>query len=145
VAADSVRIALLVERNGKESLYVGRIQRTGGAGDGGGTVTVAELRPAAPQMTQVSAASWAGGSRLVIVGRESGGVQQVRYIQCDGSAPASGVLPGLTGVAEIAASDDDRLPLVALSDDGIVRMPPGGPWQTVGKGDTEGTSPVYPG
>jgi hypothetical protein len=164
VAADGVRIALLVNENGKDCLYVGRIQRphdaggTGGRGTGGRDdgrsaageadgqgVTIADLRPGAPQMEQVSAMSWAGGSRLVVVGRESGGVQQVRYVQCDGSAPASGVLPGLTGVEEIAATDDDRLPLVALSDDGIVRMQVGAQWQTVGKGGTGGTSPVYPG
>lgn len=143
VAADGVRIALLVDRDGKESLYVGRIERQGGTGDS--AVKVAGLRPGAPQMEQVTAMSWAGGSRLVVVGRESGGVQQVRYVQCDGSAPASGVLPGLTGVTEIAASDDERLPLVALSADGIVRMPPGAPWQTVGKSGADGTSPVYPG
>ncbi len=148
VAADGVRIALLVDENGDESLKVGRIQRMSGTGDragDGAEVTIGDVRPGAPQMEQVTAMSWAGGSRLVVVGRESGGVQQVRYIQCDGSAPASGVLPGLTGVEEIAAADDDRLPLVALSDDGIVRMPPGAPWQTVGKGGTGGTSPVYPG
>ena len=171
VAADGVRIALLVEEHGEESLYVGRIERKNGSdgppddpageraaraehpadppadddADNQPKVTVAELRPGAPQMEQVTAMSWAGPSRLVVVGRESGGVQQVRYVQCDGSAPASGVLPGLTGVAEIAAADDDRLPLVALSDDGIVRMPPGAPWRTVGSGGDGGTSPVYPG
>lgn len=150
VAADSTRIALLVDEHGETSLRVGRIERRGGLGhepprsststEPG--VSVAALRPAAPQMEDVTAMSWAGGSRLVVVGRESGGVQQMRYVQCDGSSPASNVLPGLTAVREIAASDDDRLPLVAHSDDGIVRMPPGEPWQTVRK---EGTAPVYPG
>lgn len=143
VAADGARIALLVDKDGKEHLYVGRIEREDDAGES--TVRIAGLRPGAPQMEQVTAMSWAGGSRLVVVGRESGGVQQVRYVQCDGSAPASGVLPGLTGVAEIAAADDEQLPLVALSDDGIVRMPQGAPWQTVGKSGVDGTSPVYPG
>ncbi|WP_212911901.1 LpqB family beta-propeller domain-containing protein [Streptomyces sp. TS71-3] len=140
LAADGVRIALLVEQDGKEQLKVGRVQRLGG--EEHPQVTVADLRPGAPQMEEVTAMSWAGDSRLVVVGREHGGVQQVRYVQCDGSAPASGVLPGLTGVKEIAAAEDDRLPLLAHSDDGIVRMPPGAPWQTVLK---TGTSPVYPG
>ena len=43
---------------------------------------------------------------------------------------------------EIAASEDDRLPLVAYSEDGIVRLPSGAQWQKV---DTDGTAPVYPG
>lgn len=69
-------------------------------------------------------------------------MQQLSYVQSDGSAPTGQALPGLTGVKEIAASEDDRLPLVAHSDDGIVRLPPGLPWQTVLK---DGTAPVYPG
>ncbi|MFF2653843.1 LpqB family beta-propeller domain-containing protein [Streptomyces sp. NPDC058045] len=141
IASDGVRIALLTEDHGSTSLSIGRVHRTRDA-DGGPVVTVTQLRPGAPQMEDVTAMSWAGGSRLVVVGRESGGVQQIRFVQCDGSAPASGVLPGLTGVQQIAASDDDRLPLVAHSDDGIVRLPPGTPWQTVRK---KGTAPVYPG
>ncbi|MGW1891759.1 LpqB family beta-propeller domain-containing protein [Streptomyces sp. NPDC002004] len=141
VAADGVRIALLVEENGKRTLRIGRVERQGDAGRPS-DVAVVETRPAAPQMEDVTAMSWAGSSRLVVVGRESGGVLQMRYIQCDGSAPTAGLLPGLTGVKAITASDDDRLPLVAQSDDGIVRLPPGAAWQTVLK---DGTAPVYPG
>ncbi|WP_376770536.1 LpqB family beta-propeller domain-containing protein [Streptomyces physcomitrii] len=141
VAADGVRIALLVADEGKKSLRVGRIQRTPGE-NGPARISVHQLRTVAPQMEEVTAMSWAGGSRLVVVGREEGGVQQIRYVQCDGSAPAGGVLPGLTGAEEIAAAEDERLPLIAHSDDGIVRLPPGAPWQTV---VGEGTAPVYPG
>lgn len=153
VAADGVRIALIVERDGKRTLRIGRVERQGiddrspvhgylPGLDSRNDVAVVEARAVAPQLEEVTAMSWAGGSRLVVVGRESGGVQQIRYVQTDGSTPASGVLPGLTGVREVAASNDDRLPLVAHSDDGIVRMPPGEPWRTVLK---DGTSPVYPG
>ncbi|MGX2996893.1 LpqB family beta-propeller domain-containing protein [Streptomyces sp. JNUCC 64] len=154
IAADGVRIALLVEGDdGKRTLRIGRVQRESYGGDPAGRsdgprggaealVSVVDPRSVAPQLEEVTAMSWAGGSRLVVVGRESGGVQQIRYVHTDGSTPASGTLPGLTGVKEIAASDDDRLPLVAHSDDGIVRLPPGEPWRTVLK---TGSSPVYPG
>ncbi|MGW6062179.1 LpqB family beta-propeller domain-containing protein [Streptomyces sp. NPDC055189] len=141
VSADGVRVALLVKKDGKTSLKIGRVERTGAKGEQP-TISVAELRRAAPQMEEVTAMSWAGGSRLVVVGRESGGVQQMRYVQCDGSMPESATLPGLTGVKEIAASEDERQPLVAHSDDGIVRLPTGAQWQTVVK---EGSAPVYPG
>ncbi|MEU6678154.1 LpqB family beta-propeller domain-containing protein [Streptomyces sp. NPDC046853] len=141
VSADGVRIALLVKKDGKTSLKIGRVERTGAKGEQP-SISVVELRPAAPQMEEVTAMSWAGGSRLVVVGRESGGVQQMRYVQCDGSMPVSATLPGLTGVKEIAASEDERQPLVAHSDDGIVRLPTGAQWQTVVK---EGSAPVYPG
>jgi hypothetical protein len=45
-------------------------------------------------------------------------------------------------VKEIAASEDDKLPLVAYSEDGIVRLPTGAQWQKVVK---TGSAPVYPG
>jgi hypothetical protein len=139
VAADGVRIALVVEKDGKQSLLIGRIEREDRMGEG---PSVVELRPAAPDLEQVSALSWAGDSRLLVVGQEHGGVQQMRYVQVDGSAldgPAPGALPG---VKALAASENERVPLVAYSDDGIVRLPSGAQWQKV---DKDGTAPVYPG
>ncbi|HET9382173.1 MAG TPA: LpqB family beta-propeller domain-containing protein [Streptomyces sp.] len=140
VAADGVRIALVVEKDGKRSLLIGRIE-PGDRSDERPTVTVLELRSATPRLEEVTAMSWAGDSRLVVVGREEGGVQQMRYVQSDGSTPEEQAPTALTGVEEIAACQDDTMPLVANSEDGIVRLPPGSQWQKV----TEGTAPVYPG
>lgn len=141
VSADGVRIALLLVKDGRTTLQIGRVER-----HGSGTkaeVSVLGLQPAAPQMESVTAVSWAGPSRLVVVGKESGGVEQVRYIQTDGSTSAAGVLPGLSPVTAIAAADDDQQPLVADSQDaGIVRLPMGANWQTMVE---DGSSPVYPG
>ncbi|WP_425473939.1 LpqB family beta-propeller domain-containing protein [Streptomyces qinzhouensis] len=143
VAADGTRIALLLAKGGKTTLYIGRVERTGTQSDP--VVSVDGLLPAAPQMVDVKAVSWAGPSRLVVVGRESGGVEQVRYIQTDGSTSASSVLPGLNQVVSIAASNNEGQPLVAHSTtDGIVRLPTGATWQMV-VGVGKGTSPVYPG
>lgn len=103
-----------------------------------------ELRPGAPQMEDVTAVSWAGRSRLVVVGKEIGGVsQQLRYVQTDGSTSAAGTLPSVNKLTDIAATDDDRMPLVAHSqEDGIVRLPPGANWKTAVK---KGSAPAYPG
>ncbi|MBO0516607.1 LpqB family beta-propeller domain-containing protein [Streptomyces beijiangensis] len=140
MSADGVRIALLVSEGGRTTLKVGRVERQG-SGDGA-TVTVSELTDAAPQMAEVTAMSWAGRSRLVVVGKETGGVQQVRYMQTDGSVSVA-TIPGANRVTAVAAADDSRLPLVALSQgDGIVRLPPGANWKTV---VDKGASPVYPG
>ncbi|MFC8308741.1 MULTISPECIES: LpqB family beta-propeller domain-containing protein [Streptomyces] len=139
-AADGVRIALIVEKDGKRSLLIGRIERDGRPGEEA-AATVLELRSATPELEEVTAMSWAGDSRLVVVGRERGGVQQIGYVQVDGSTPEASVPAALTGVAEIAATEDERLPLVAYSEDLIVRLPSGQQWQKV----TEGTAPVYPG
>ncbi|MER5207635.1 LpqB family beta-propeller domain-containing protein [Streptomyces sp. NPDC002825] len=141
VSADGVRIALVVTRGERTTLQIGRIQRqTSGDEE---VVSVLDLQPAAPRMESVTAVSWAGPSRLVVVGKEAGGVQQIRYLQTDGSTSTTSVLPGLNGVTSVAAPHTDKAPVVADSgDDGIVRLAPGTNWQPVAK---KGFSPVYPG
>ncbi|MFF0460998.1 LpqB family beta-propeller domain-containing protein [Streptomyces mexicanus] len=142
VAADGVRIALVVEHeDATKSLLIGRIERDGESG-GRPVVSVLELRSAAPELEDVTAMSWAGDSRLVVAGREQGGVQTMRYVQVDGSTPEGPAPAALTGVKSIAATADGRLPLVAYSEDGIVRLPSGAQWQKVVK---DGSAPVYPG
>lgn len=146
-SADGVRIALLVEQGQRKNLYVGRIERPDGKGDGS-AVSVRELRPAAPQMANVTAMSWAPRGRLLVVGRESGGVQQARYMLADGSMVAAS-LPGANGLSAVAvaASEDEAhpKPVVAWSDeDGIVWLPPGAQWRTVAVA-AGGRAPVYPG
>ncbi|HEY9328364.1 MAG TPA: LpqB family beta-propeller domain-containing protein [Streptomyces sp.] len=141
LSSDGVRIALLMTLGDRTTLQIGRIERQGPQGRE--QVSVVDLRHAAPQLADVTAMSWSGGSRLVVVGKEEGGVQQVRYVQADGSTPSSGVLPGVNQVRAIAAADDEQLPLMADTvGDGIVKLLPGDNWQTVLK---EGSALVYPG
>ncbi|MFF0474026.1 LpqB family beta-propeller domain-containing protein [Streptomyces sp. NPDC004284] len=142
VSADGVRIALVVTRGEHTTLQIGRIQRQ--TTDGEPVVSVLDLQSAAARMESVTAVSWAGPSRLVVVGKEAGGVQQIRYLQTDGSTSTTSVLPGLNGVTSVAAPHTDKSPVVAHSgDDGIVRLaPPGTNWQPMAK---KGFSPVYPG
>ncbi|MFF0072453.1 LpqB family beta-propeller domain-containing protein [Streptomyces sp. NPDC005494] len=141
MSADGVRIALRVSKDGHTTLHFGRVERHGSGEDE--QVSVEDLRRAAPQLADVTAISWSGRSRLVVVGKEEGGVQQVRYVQADGSTSSSAVLPGVNQVTAVAASDDEQLPLMADTEsDGIVKLSPGDNWQTVLK---EGDSLVYPG
>ncbi|MFJ3904033.1 LpqB family beta-propeller domain-containing protein [Streptomyces sp. NPDC090025] len=141
VSADGVRIALLVTKDHHTTLQIGRVERT--FTDDGQTVAVTDLENAAPRLSSVTSVSWAGPSRLVVVGTEAGGVQQVRYVQTDGSTSATSVLPGLNGVDAVAAPYGEQAPVVADSgNDGIVRLVPGANWQPVVK---SGGSPVYPG
>jgi len=141
LAADGVRIALIVEKDGKKSLCIGRVERDDKTDEG--AVSVVEPRSVTPQLEEVTAMSWAGDSRLVLVGRERGGVQQMAYVQVDGSTPVGAPPAALTGVKALAASEEEQLPLVAYSDeDGIVRLSSGSKWQQVVK---DGTAPVYPG
>ncbi|RPK82913.1 Lipoprotein LpqB precursor [Streptomyces sp. ADI98-10] len=141
MSADGVRIALLLTKDGHTTLKIGRVERRGSSV--APEISVEDLRQAAPQLADVTAISWSGRSRLVVVGKEEGGVQQVRYVQADGSTSASGALPGVNQVQSVAAADDELLPLMAETvGDGIVKLSPGDNWQTVLK---QGTSLVYPG
>ncbi|WP_338677054.1 LpqB family beta-propeller domain-containing protein [Streptomyces sp. SCSIO 30461] len=141
LASDGVRIALLLTKDGKSSLKIGRVERRENA-DGTTAFSVTDLQSAAPRLEGVTAVSWAGPSRLVVVGKETRGVQQVRYIATDGSLSPAGGVPGLNKVSAIAASDDEEQPLVAVSDDGLVRLAPSANWQTL---IDKGSLPVYPG
>lgn len=141
IASDGVRIALRVRgADGRVSLQLGRVAR-GGTEDEP-EVAVAQLRPVAPQLEDVAAASWAGGSRLVVVGRESGSVQQLQYMETDGSVSDQPTLPGINDVTGVAASEDESRPLLADSEDGIVRLPPDANWKTL---TDSGSAPAYPG
>ncbi|MFD8551029.1 LpqB family beta-propeller domain-containing protein [Streptomyces fradiae] len=139
LSEDGVRIALRLTRNGKTTLHIGRVERQG-SGDSQ-KVSVVDIQSIAPRMESVTSVSWAGPSRLIVLGKQAGGVQQVRYLQTDGSASAA-VIPGLNQVKSVAAASDERAPLVAAADDGIVRLQSGVNWQPMVE---KGTSPVYPG
>lgn len=142
MSADGTRVALLVAEDGRTTLKLGRVER-GATDDGDTRLKVADLRPAAPQLEEVSAVSWAGASRLVLVGKEPGGVQQLRVVSTDGSAGLPPTLPGVNNVSGIAASEDEDKPLLADSAEGIVRLPRrDGSWQEV---TDKGSAPVYPG
>ncbi|QGV80321.1 LpqB family beta-propeller domain-containing protein [Streptomyces ficellus] len=139
VSEDGVRMALLLRKGDKTTLHIGRVERQGtGAKQ---TVQVVDPQAIAPRMESVTSVSWAGHSRLVVLGKLAGGVQQVRYVQTDGSTSAA-VIPGLNQVKVVAASNDESYPLVASADDGIVRLQAGANWQPMVE---KGTSPVYPG
>jgi two-component system sensor histidine kinase MtrB len=129
-----------VRENGHTTLRLGRIERSGTLQKP--QITVADLRMATPQLEDVKAASWAGPSRLVVVGNVTGGVQQIQYVDADGSASSTPTLQGDGGVASVAASEDQNKPLLAELGDGIFELPPDADWKKV---TPKGSSPVYPG
>ncbi|MGY1456897.1 LpqB family beta-propeller domain-containing protein [Streptomyces sp. SS8] len=140
VSSDGVRMALLVSDGDRTTLRLGRIEREESE-DGEPMATVEGLRPIAPRMEEVLDASWAGDSRLVVVGRESKGVQQLRYTATDGSSAGPSTLPGLNGVTGVAASENGDRPLLADTGEGIARLDRA-EWELV---TDKGSMPVYPG
>lgn len=141
MSADGTRIAMLIKRGGHTTLQLGRVERAGGAA--APELSVRGLHSVSPRLEDVDAVSWAGGSRLVVAGRESGGVQQLQYVGTDGSPADVPAVPGPNGVEAVAAFEDKNRPLIAeTTNDGIVRLMPNTDWKTVAK---EGSVPVYPG
>ena len=141
VAADSVRIALLVKRNGHTQLQLGRIQRVGDT-TGDQQISVTGLRVVDPGLEDVQAVAWAGESRLVVVGKERRGVQQLLYVDTDGSSAFTPMLPGISTVTAVAAFENQSRPLLVASKEGMFRLPADSDWEEVSSG---GTFPVYPG
>ncbi|GAA1932427.1 LpqB family beta-propeller domain-containing protein [Streptomyces sodiiphilus] len=140
VASDGVRIALLVSDDGTTTLQLGRIERTGTVESG--EVAVEGLRPVAPHLENVVAASWAGDSRLVVVGRPADGVEQLQYVATDGSSSTTAGVPGLNDVTGVAAAEDESRLLLAETANGIARLQPDANWKRVTE---DGYAPVYPG
>ncbi|MFB7764038.1 MULTISPECIES: LpqB family beta-propeller domain-containing protein [Streptomyces] len=137
VASDGVRVAMLLAGDdGSATLWMGRIHRAA-AGEAV-EVSVQGLRAVTPVLEKVTAASWAGVSKLVVVGRPADGVEQLQYLATDGSPASSSTMPGL--VTGLAASEDDTLPLLAETADGIVRLQD--QWRLVTE---QGSAPFYPG
>ncbi|WP_326796199.1 LpqB family beta-propeller domain-containing protein [Streptomyces sp. NBC_01808] len=138
MSAEGARIALVVSEGSESRLVLGAVSVKDGV------PVVAQLRDTGA-LEEVRAVSWAGESRLLVVGRESEGVQQMRLVSTDGSVPPAAELgQGLTGVTAVAAAEDGTKPLVAASEDGIVRLPQNAYWKAVPGGEG-GTAPVYPG
>ncbi|MFC7218555.1 LpqB family beta-propeller domain-containing protein [Streptomyces polyrhachis] len=136
VAAEGARIAMLVEGDGRTRLMLGGITRSGD------TLRVGGLTEIAPQLEEVQSVSWAGDSRLAVVGRVEDGVDQVIFVETDGRQPEIRARE-LTGVSAVAASEAVTMPLVAISAQaGVVRLPVGADWEKVAPG---GVAPVYPG
>jgi Lipoprotein LpqB beta-propeller domain/Sporulation and spore germination len=150
MSADGTRIAMLVKRGGHTTLQLGRVERWGrghlravAGGESAPELSVRGLHSVSPRLEDVDAVSWAGGSRLVVAGRESGGVQRLQYVETDGSPADVPAVPGPNGVEAVAAFEGQNRPLIAeTTNDGIVRLMPNTDWKTVAK---KGSLPVYPG
>jgi hypothetical protein len=143
VASDGVRIAMLVREDEDTTLLLGRVERRETAGAGESAVVVDGLQAVAPQLEHVAAASWAGDSRLVVVGRPADGVEQWQFVSTDGSSVTTPTVPGLNDVTGVAAAEDEDKPLLAETGDGIARLEDDAQWRLVAPENESG--PLYPG
>jgi len=138
VASDGVRIALVVKEGGSTTLQLGRIMR-GGTEDRP-LFSVEGLRTLTPADENVTSGTWAGSSRLVVLGTVEGGVQQIQYVNTDGSAGPP--LQGVSQAGSVAASEDQSRQLLASYNGNVYRLPGDANWKQLGP---KGGNPVYPG
>jgi hypothetical protein len=139
IASDGVRIALVVRQGQFATLELGRIER--GTQQHPDAFSVTGLRNVTPAGENVTSVSWAGASRLVVLGNGSGGgVQQIQYMNTDGSAAPA--LEGINEATSVAASEDQTKPLLASYNGGVYLLPADANWEQV---SPPGVSPVYPG
>ncbi|WP_031525277.1 LpqB family beta-propeller domain-containing protein [Streptomyces sp. NRRL F-5123] len=142
VASDGLRIALVVSEGGKDRLMLGRIDR-------GGTpeqpqFAVHDLRDITPAGESVLSASWAGASRLVVLGSDSAGSgQQIQWVSTDGSVSlATDTIGEADSVAASEDPDPAAVSLLASSHGSVYWQSPDLNWKKV---TPPGASPVYPG
>lgn len=139
VSSDGTRIALVVDEAGTPTLQLGLIKRGGSPAQP--NFTVEDLRDLTAGQS-VSSMSWAGPSRLVVLGSDEGsGGQQIQYVSTDGSAvPAQ--LGSIGEAVSVAASEDPSRPLMASYGGSVYWLPTDLSWKKV---TPKGDSPVYPG
>ncbi|MFI0944378.1 LpqB family beta-propeller domain-containing protein [Streptomyces sp. NPDC021020] len=142
VASDGVRIALVVSEDGRDLLMLGRVDRGGTASQP--EFTVQDLRDITPVDESVLSVSWAGGSRLVVLGSDpAGSGQQIQWVSTDGSvSPASDTIGEADSVAASEAPDQATVSLVAASHGSVYWQSQDLNWKKV---TPAGSGPVYPG
>lgn len=140
VAPDGVRIAMLVGNGERTTLLLGRVERA--ETQEGIAVSVNEPRPVAPHLADTVAVSWAGDSGLVVVGRPVDGVEQISYVETDGSSGGAPTVPGLNDVRAVAVTEEEGRPMLAETGNRIARLGDDGQWKLVAE---VGSAPFYPG
>ncbi|MFI6446068.1 LpqB family beta-propeller domain-containing protein [Kitasatospora sp. NPDC050543] len=105
VSSDGSRVALVLRDAGgtRTSLALGLILHGGTAA--APTARISGLRMAAPLLTEVASVSWADTDRLLVLGKEKDRLQQLHYINTDGSPGTDTPLQGGEGMASVAASE----------------------------------------
>ncbi|MGW1177046.1 LpqB family beta-propeller domain-containing protein [Kitasatospora sp. NPDC002543] len=111
ISSDGLRVALVTRTQGSavRSLMFGRVEH--GGTPQAPTVKIAELRRAAPTLTDVASVSWAETDQLVVLGKEADRTQQLYFISTDGSQSTDTQLQSAESMLTVAASESrgDRL------------------------------------
>jgi hypothetical protein len=139
LSRDGARVALVAGPQGGQKLYVGAVNRTGGAALG-------QLSLIAPDLRNVVDVAWSAADTVVVLTRSGASDAAMHSVAIDGSAAESVTTSGLPGPPSTLAAAP-TMPVLAVAENGVWRLrDPQGSWTSVQRGGNQPDSaPAYPG
>jgi hypothetical protein len=139
LARDGSRVALVAGPQGGQRLYVGAVNRTGGAALG-------QLTAIAPDLRNVVDVGWSAADMLMVLTRSGASDAALHSVAVDGSVAQTVTTAGLPGPPSTLAAAP-TMPMLTVAENGIWRLrDPQGSWTSVQRGgNLPDSAPAYPG
>jgi Lipoprotein LpqB beta-propeller domain/Sporulation and spore germination len=135
IARDGARAAVVVSNGAASSVYLARVQRSGGQ------LQLAGFRLVDTRFVQTTGIAWSSADRLLVLSRGSAGsVLQPWVVDLSGTVDQS-LGPIAAGPALVAVTASPSHPVLASSSDGALWWFNGFGWERI----AAGTDPAYPG
>lgn len=139
LSRDGARVALVAGPRGNQKLYVGSVNRSGGASIGG-------LAAIAPDLRNVVDVAWSAADTLIVLTRSGTSDAALHSLPIDGSVVETVTTSGLPGPPSTLAAAP-KMPVLAVAENGIWRLrDPQDVWTSVEReGNLADSAPAYPG
>jgi hypothetical protein len=139
LSRDGARVALVAGPPGNQKLYVGSVNRTGGA-------TIGGLTAITPDLHNVADVAWSLADTLIVLTRSGTSDAALHSVPIDGSVVETVTTSGLPGPPSTLAAAP-KMPVLAVAENGIWRLrDPQDVWTSVQReGNLADSAPAYPG
>ncbi|HVQ92874.1 MAG TPA: LpqB family beta-propeller domain-containing protein [Mycobacteriales bacterium] len=139
LSRDGARAALVAGPTGNRKLYVGAVNRKGGA-------ALSQLTAIAPDLHNVVDVAWSTADQLVVLTRSGTSDAALHSVTVDGSTAAMVTTSGLPGPPSTLAAAP-KMPMLAVAENGVWRLrDPQDAWTSVEReGNLLDSAPSYPG
>jgi hypothetical protein len=139
LSRDGARVALVAGPQGNQKLYVGSVNRSGGA-------SISGLAAIAPDLRNVVDVAWSAADTLIVLTRSGASDAALHSLPIDGSIVEAVTTSGLPGPPSTLAAAP-KMPVLAVAENGIWRLrDPQDVWTSVQReGNLADSAPAYPG
>ena len=139
LSRDGARAALVAGPAGNRKLYVGAVNRNGGA-------SLSQLTAIAPDLRNVVDVGWSTADQLIVLTRSGTSDAALHSVTVDGSTAETVTTSGLPGPPSTLAAAP-KMPMLAVAENGIWRLrDPQDAWTSVQReGNLADSAPAYPG